>query len=157
MAQGGCTVRGRYPSGLETVERAEGSAEAKNRARLILGTISGAYRMREVCAELGISQQRFQQLRDKMMNTFVSSQERRRPGRKRQRASPEAQRIAALEAELAELRRELQTAQTREEIALILGRRGEGSEEDLEKKLNVTTTPAAGKRRGRPSGKRKNT
>jgi transposase-like protein len=141
-------MRGRYPLGLEVLDRVEGSAEAKKRARLIAGTISGDYRKHEVCAELGISQQRFQQLRQKMANIIVGSQERRRPGRKRKSAGPEAQRIAELEAELADLRRELQTAQTREEIALILSRLGQ---DDPEKK-----TPPAKKRR-RPRGTRKNT
>jgi transposase-like protein len=144
-------MRGRYPLGLEVLDRAEGSAEAKKRARLIAGTISGAYRMHEVCAELGISQQRFQQLRHKMARIMVGSQERRAPGRKRRALSAEAQRIAELEAEIAALRQAVLTAQTREEIALILAR---GGQDDPKKKTPVGQPK---KRRARPAGKRKST
>jgi hypothetical protein len=57
-------VRGRYPSGPEyvDVQHLHGSAQAKQRLRVILETMMGQWRVGEACARLGICGQRFRQL-----------------------------------------------------------------------------------------------
>jgi hypothetical protein len=56
-------MRGRHPSGPEYVEHLQGSAQAKERLRLILETMTGKRRVQEACQLLKISPQRFEQLR----------------------------------------------------------------------------------------------
>src|SRR5262249_11220153 len=56
-------MRGRTPSGPEVIEHLQGSAKAKARLRVILETVHGKRRVRDACALLGISEQRYRQLR----------------------------------------------------------------------------------------------
>ena len=144
-------MRGRYPLGVEAVEGLEGSAQAKERMQVILATLAGQCRIHEACAQLGISQQRFQQIRDKLLQGALASQELKAAGRKPRALSAAEERIAELEAEVAELHAAVRVAQTREEIALILPQ--VGPEAGAEKK----TTAKARKRRGRPRGTRRRT
>jgi hypothetical protein len=144
-------MRGRYPSGLEAVDALAASEQAKERVKVILETLLGKCRGQEACARLSISQQRFQQLRVKFLQGALATQELKPAGRKPRRRTPAEQRIAELEAQVAELQIAVRTAQTREEIALILPQVGQ---EAAEKKTPV----AKGRqRRRRPPGKRKRT
>src|SRR6516164_8817741 len=75
-------MRGRYPSGPEAVERLAGSAEAKERLQVVLETLAGRCRVQEACARLGISEPRFQQVRQQMLSAALNSLEAgRRVGR----------------------------------------------------------------------------
>ena len=109
-------MRGRYPVGPEYVEQLSGSETAKQRAQLILETLTGQRRVQEACAELGISEQRFRQLRQEMLQAAVASLEARPAGRPPKKSEAPA----ALEEQLKALQDELRAAQVREEIALTL-------------------------------------
>jgi transposase-like protein len=111
-------MRGRYPAGAERVEHLDGSAKAKERLRVILETMMGPGRVQGACARLGICEQRYRQLRQTLLQAALDSLEDRPSGRPRRPAEPEE--TAALRQQVAELQRELQVAQVREEIALAL-------------------------------------
>jgi len=100
------------------VEYLEGSAKAKRRLRLILETMKGEQRVQQVCAELGICEQRFRQLRTELLQAALASLEDQPAGRPRR--PEESAETAALRQQVTELQRELQVAQVREEIALAL-------------------------------------
>src|SRR5439155_15091924 len=114
-------MRGRYPSGPEYVEQLPGSAEAKRRLQVVLQTMSGAYRVQEACTLLGISRQRFEQLRTKVLRAALTELEPKPGGRPPAEPSVGAA-VTALETKLAETERELRAARLREQIALVLPR-----------------------------------
>jgi transposase-like protein len=111
-------MRGRIPSGPEYVEHLEGSDKAKERVRVILETMQGQCRVQEACERLGICEQRFRQLRETLLQAAVASVEDRPAGRPRRLQEPAA--VRTLRQQVAQLERELQAAQVREEIALAL-------------------------------------
>lgn len=119
-------MRGRYPAGLEYVDKVEGSKLAKERARAILLTMWGELRWQEACRQLGIRETRMHQLRHEAVQALVSSQEPGTAGRPSQTNSPEVERIRELERALAEKELELRQALVREEVALVLPRVVEG-------------------------------
>jgi hypothetical protein len=71
-----------------------------------------------VCAELGICEQRFRQLRTELLQAALASLEDQPAGRPRR--PEESEQTAALRQQLEQLKQELQVAQVREEIALAL-------------------------------------
>jgi hypothetical protein len=111
-------MRGRKPSGPAAAQRLPGSALAHERLRVVLETLAGTCRVQEACARLGLSEQRFDQLRTQVLQAGLDSLEPRRAGR-RPRPTPAAD-VAALQARVAELEIELRAARVREEIALAL-------------------------------------
>jgi len=111
-------MRGRKPSGPAAVERLPGSPLAHRRLRVVLETLAGTCRIAEACARLGLSEQRFDQLRTQVLQAGLESLEPRRAGR-RPRAVPAAD-VQALRARVSELEIELRAARVREEIALAL-------------------------------------
>jgi hypothetical protein len=111
-------MRGRKPSGPAAVERLPGSPQARERLRVVLETLAGTCRIGEACARLGLSEQRFDQLRTQVLQAALDSLEPRPAGRPH-RAAPAAD-VTALEARIATLEIELRAAQVREEIALAL-------------------------------------
>jgi uncharacterized membrane protein YccC len=113
-------MRGRIPSGPESVEHLEGSEQAKQRLRLILETMTGTRRVGAACALLGIGEQRFRQLRTELLQAALARLEGLPVGRPRQ--PEESAELADLRRQCEELKRDLQVAQVREEIALALPR-----------------------------------
>jgi hypothetical protein len=111
-------MRGRKPSGPAAVERLPGSPLAQQRLRVVLETLAGTCRIAEACARLGLSEQRFDQLRTQVLQAGLDSLEPRRTGR-RPRPVPAAD-VPVLQARIAELEIELRAARVREEIALAL-------------------------------------
>lgn len=134
-------MRGRYPWGPEYVEQLAGSDEAKRRAKIILETVTGKLRVQEACQLLGLSEQRFGQLRQEMLQAAVASLEAQPAGRPRQ--AEESLEVTALREQLAALQNEVHAAQVREEIALTLPEVRQ--EPEPEKK-----TARRRKQRGRP-------
>jgi hypothetical protein len=112
------SMRGRIPAGPEYVEHLAGSDKAKERLRVLLETMLGKWRVQEACRRLDICEQRFRQLREEVMQAALASLEDRPSGRPRQ--PQESEETAALRRQVAELQRQLQAAQVREEIALAL-------------------------------------
>lgn len=139
-------MRGRYPSGPEYVEQLEGSAQAKQRLRVVLETMTGKYRVQEACQLLDICEQRFHQLRAELLQAALEQLEAKPAGRPRSQPVPvEAE---AVRDRLADMELELRVAQVREEIALALPHvavRPAGEQAGAQKKR-----PALRKRRARP-------
>jgi transposase len=100
------------------VARLPGSALARERLTAVLETLAGTCRVQEACARLGVSEQRFDQLRARVLRAGLDSLEPRPAGR-RPRPAPAAD-VQALQARVAELEVELRAARVREEIALAL-------------------------------------
>src|SRR5262249_51657541 len=67
------TMRGRKPSGPAAVARLPGSRQARQRLRVVLETVAGTCRIGEACARLGLSEQRFDQLRTQVLQAGLDS------------------------------------------------------------------------------------
>ena len=144
-------MRGRRPAGPEYVEQLTGSKQAKSRLKVVLQTLAGQCRVQEACQRLGISEPRFHQLRQQMLEAALAGLEPQPAGRKPALPpSPEQLQLAQLAEELAAKDVELRAAQARAEIAVTLPRL---SSEPVspEKK----TTPAQRARQRRQHGKKK--
>jgi transposase-like protein len=114
-------MRGRKPPGPEFVQRLHGSAASKERAEIILKTLTGQLRVHEASARLGITPQRLHMLRQAGVQALIDALEPQPMGRPRKEADP----AAAATAQLERLQQELEAARLREEIALLLpGRKG---------------------------------
>ena len=111
-------MRGRKPSGPAAAGRLPGSALAHERLQVVLETLAGTCRVQEACRRLGLSEQRFDQLRTQVLQAGLDSLEPRPAGRP-PRPTPAAD-AQAVRARVAELEIGLQAARVREEIALAL-------------------------------------
>jgi transposase-like protein len=143
-------MRGRRPSGPEFVDHLPGSEQAKLRLKVVLETLTGRCRIQEACRRLGISEPRFHQLRQQVLESALERLEPQSAGRKPTPRSPEQVRLDALAEELAAKDVELRAAQARAEIALTLPRVVD-EPATPEKK----TTPSTTGSRRRPRGKKK--
>ena len=130
-------MRGRHPYGTEYVELLDGSPQAKMRLRVVLETMTGKYRVQEACRLLDITEQRFEQIRKGLLQAALENVETKPAGRPR-RPAPVAE-VRELEAKVAELERELQAAQVRAELALVLPNafQEEGAEKKTPRKCEV--------------------
>lgn len=113
-------TRGRPPLGPRLARNVGASGLAKERLEVILETIAGERTIAEACAELGIQETQFHDLRTRALSGAASSLEMGQSGRPRLEVSAEETQIATMEAELRELRLELRAAQVREEIAAVM-------------------------------------
>lgn len=118
------TRRGRKPLGAQLVDRLEGSEHAKARLKVILETLSGQRTIPEACDELGIQESMLHRVRSEVLQTALDRLEPRPMGRPPQISSPEGQRVAELEEELARQRVALKTARVCQELAEGLPQRG---------------------------------
>jgi helix-turn-helix protein len=140
------TMRGRTPAGPEYVEQLQGSPQAKQRLRVVLETMAGKLRVQEACARLGISEQRFDQLRAELLQAALAELEPKPAGRPRRPV--EDPRVTALQEQVAELEQELRTAGVREALAVALPQAAQPVAEPAEPEKK---TPASRRlRRGRP-------
>ena len=114
---------GRKPKGAELVTNLDGSETARRRLHQIVQALAGKTSVPAACAELGVGESRFHQLRQEALSGALAALEPRETGRPRRPPVPGAARIAELEAELRELRWELQACHIREELADVLPRR----------------------------------
>lgn len=114
-------VRGRKPTGPKLVEGLDGSDYAKLRLRVILETIGGDRTIESACDELGIGVTAFYKLRNRTLEEAVAGLEPRPVGRPRTLGAEESSTLEALRSEIMQLHADVKNAQTREEIALILG------------------------------------
>jgi hypothetical protein len=113
-------MRGRRPVGPEYADKLQGSDTAKERVKVILETMAGRCRLKEACERLGISEQRFHQLREEMMAAAVKALEPGHAGRPAQTLTPTEEQLVALEQQLADREVELRAAKARAEIAVIM-------------------------------------
>ncbi len=113
-------MRGRHPSGPEYVDKLSGDETAKERLRVVLETIAGRRRVVDACAQLNVSEQRFDELRAEALQAALTALEPKPLGRKPQTPAPEAIELEKLRARNAELEAKLQVAAVRAEVAAIL-------------------------------------
>jgi transposase-like protein len=106
--------------GPRLAERLGGSAPAKARLKAVLETIAGRRTISEVCAELGIGEAAFHKLRARALEGALSSLEPAPAGRPPDAKPGQDSHLAELQAELQELRTQLQASRIREEIAITM-------------------------------------
>ena len=121
-------MRGRYPAGMEYLDKLDAAAEDKARLKAIFDTLYGQVRLLEACEQLGIGETRFHQLRELALRGALDAIRPRPAGRPRVRETAAAQRIQELEQALAAKELELQAALVRAEVALIVPGRFESAE-----------------------------
>ena len=139
-------MRGRKPVGPEYAEKLSGSETAKLRAKVILETMMGTCRVLEACARLGISEQRFHQLREEMMAAAVQALEPGHAGRPAHTPTPAEEQVVALEQQLVDKDVELRAAKARAEIAVIMP---EVKQESVAPEKKTPLRPPQRRRRGR--------
>ena len=110
---------GRKPKGPALVDGLECSDTARERLRQILRATSGEATVAEVCAELGIGESRFHQLRDEVLQAAAECLEPRPAGRPAKPVGPSERRISELERCNRELTRQLEVERLRSELALM--------------------------------------
>lgn len=143
-------MRGRKPVGPEYADKLSGSDTAKLRVKVILETIAGTCRVQEACERLGISEQRFHQLREEMMAAAVKALEPGHAGRPAHTPTPAEEQVVALEQKLTDQEVELRAAKARAEIAVIMPKVEHPPANEAEKKM---PQPAPRRRR---RGRKKN-
>jgi hypothetical protein len=102
------------------VDGLDGSAAAKKRLRVILETVAGERTVEEACEQLGMGPAAFSKLRERTLADALQSLEPRNVGRPKRTPSPEQEKLEALQAELFEVKKDLQAARIREEIAVVM-------------------------------------
>ena len=113
-------MRGRRPAGPEIVEQLHGSAQARQRLRVVLETLAGRLRLHEACQQLGIGPVRFHTLRQEVLEAALAALEPRPAGRPpRDDPAP----AAALAGQVEDMATALEASRLREEVALILAPR----------------------------------
>ena len=115
-------MRGRHAIGPEIADRVADSPLAGMRLRAILETIAGQKRVQEVCVQLDISEQLFEQLRERSMRTAARALELKRAGRPAKKSTATQAEIARLQERIADLEAQLQTMTLRAELASTLPR-----------------------------------
>jgi Helix-turn-helix domain len=113
-------MRGRRPSGPEYVDKLSGSTAAKARLRIVLETVAGTRRVSEACALLGVSEQRFEQLRIEALQAGLARLEPQPKGRPPRQWTPADLEVEQLRHRVTELEAELRLAAVRTEVAAIL-------------------------------------
>lgn len=138
-------ARGRPPKGLGHIDGLSGDAESKRRLRVVLQTLTGERTIEQACGELGVSEPRFHELRQRALEGAVGALLPRRPGRPPKASEPETPaRLEQLQAENDELRVALQAARVRTEIALVMPH----VLQDVRGKKNLWTAKAKKSKRG---------
>ncbi len=112
--------RGRPPRGAEHAERVAASAETKSRLKTILQTLSGEKSVEEACRELEVTETHFHRLREKALAGAAAALEPKAAGRPRTEPDRETSEMAALKAQVQELKLDLRAAQIREELAVVM-------------------------------------
>ena len=112
--------RGRKIEGPKTVESMDGSESAKQRLEVILDTIAGKTSIEAACMKLCLGRSAFYELRQKALAGALESLEPGLPGRPRNAADPEEERVKELEQELRDIKIELEASRIREELAIAM-------------------------------------
>jgi transposase-like protein len=115
-------MRGRHAIGPEIADRVSDAPLEAGRLRAILETIAGQKRVQDACADLGISEQLFERLRDKSMRSASRSLRLKKAGRPAKKLSAGDAEIIRLQQRIVELEAELKAATLRAELAATLPR-----------------------------------
>lgn len=113
-------VMGRPNKGVTHVDNCDGSELSKERAKMVLQTITGELSVSEAMEKLGIQRPYFAELRLRALQGAVDALEPGRPGRKPNHEAHTDQQVTEMEAKIAALERELLLQRTRAEVAEIL-------------------------------------
>ena len=110
---------GRKPMSIaDQVDRLAGSPVAKARLRVILANLAGQINVADACADLGIEESWFFDLKHESLERWVKTLEPGSPGRPSSGEKlPEQQHIAELQAKVERLELELKAARLRAELA----------------------------------------
>jgi len=114
-------TKGRPPLGSELVERLDGSTQAKDRLRAVLRTLSGEIAIPQACAELGIGESRFHEMRGEVLQGVLENLEGKPRGRPPDNQGADA-RVQELQQQVQALTADLRASQIREELAIMLPR-----------------------------------
>lgn len=112
--------RGRPPKGSALVEKFNGSEEAKEKLKVIVGTLTGELTMEEACVHLGVGETRLLQMRDEVLQCGLMAVEPKPAGRPPRESSSEEGRIRELQARVDRLEMELEAAHLRAKLALVM-------------------------------------
>jgi hypothetical protein len=112
--------RGRPVKAGRLVACLEGTEAAKRRLELILEATAGRLSVEQACRELAIRPSRFHAMRREVLQEALAALEPQSPGRHAVLPSESESRIAALQEQIGLLQREVQAAQIREELAIVL-------------------------------------
>jgi hypothetical protein len=112
--------RGRPPKGSALVEKFTGSAEAKERMKTIVATLTGELTVEEACGHLGVGETRFHQMRDEVLQSGMMAVEPKPVGRPPVEESADAARVKELEARVKRLELEVKAGYVRTMIALTM-------------------------------------
>jgi hypothetical protein len=137
-------VAGRKPVGPALAERVSGSQPARQRLKVLLETITGEKSMDAACRALGIHKTQLFKLRTRVLEAAAAALEPAPMGRPPHTAGPEAARIAELEAQVRDLKVELEASRLRVELAQALPTLADETSPRRKKKARRT---------GRPSGR----
>jgi hypothetical protein len=113
-------ARGRPPLGPQLVDHLPGDAQAKQRLQVVLESLAGLRSIEEACVTLGIHEARFHELRAEVLQAALERLTPKTPGRPRQQTPEHEAQMASLEAQIRDLKIELQAARVREEIAVAM-------------------------------------
>ena len=113
-------ARGRPSTGAGIVDRLQGSRQAKQRLKLILRTLAGEITIHQACSQLHIGNSRFHQMRTEVLQAAADALEPRPRGRPLAPRSPQDDRIKELNRQVQSLKVDLQAAQIREELTMLL-------------------------------------
>jgi hypothetical protein len=113
-------ARGRPPLGPQLVDHLHGDAAAKQRLQVVLESLAGLRSIEDACATLGIHEARFHELRAEVLQAALERLTPKAPGRPRQQTPEQEAQMASLEAQIRDLKIELQAARVREEIAVAM-------------------------------------
>jgi len=111
-------MRGRQPSGPEFVDKLNGSDKAKSRLKVVLETMTGTCRVQEACDKLAIKEARFDQIRIEGLQAALQALEDRPAGRPARTPSPAEEENQRLQEQVTQLKRELELAALRVELAV---------------------------------------
>jgi hypothetical protein len=110
--------RGRPPKGAELVDSLGGEELARSRLKVILRTLSGELSVQQACAELGVGESRFHELRSQALGGALAGLEPKSAGRKPTPVPPRQDEIEALRSQIEMMKLELRFAHAREELAV---------------------------------------
>jgi len=112
--------RGRPPKGSALVDGLDGSEHARGRLRLILDSLAGKISVEDACRRLDISEARFHEMRNEVLQAALHRLEPGPMGRPPAPAEAEGSEVVSLREEVSHLKKALVASQLREELAIAM-------------------------------------
>ena len=131
-------AQGRPTKGSDIVTKFNASLDAAERVRLVLETLAGKTSVKDAAAELAVSESRFHQIRDELLQGMLAAAEPRPAGRPK-KAPEEPPEVTDLKKKLADTKLELHQVRIRELIAAAFPELVRREEERVKKKRNPPT------------------